>query len=192
MFEEPESTQNAIDGANNSFFASRRLRVERAHRDMVITSKTLFIGNLPYDLTDAELTEFFSRFDKDDLVDVRVAMGRDGNLAGFLHADFVSLEASAKAFQAIATDSPVFRGRRAWVDYAGGKRSNPSRKASFDAPPAARVEEKEMETEEFQPVQDEHPVAQPEEAFEGETKEETEELIQEAAEEGTSEETKSN
>lgn len=59
-------------------------------------SKTLFIGNLAFDMTDRDLNNLFSNIK--DVIDVRVAIDRrTGQPRGFAHADFTNVSSAEAA-----------------------------------------------------------------------------------------------
>lgn len=61
-------------------------------------SKTLFIGNLAFEMSDADLNKLFREIR--NVLDVRVAIDRrTGQPRGFAHADFVDVESAQKAME---------------------------------------------------------------------------------------------
>jgi nucleolin len=81
-------------------------------------SKTLFIGNIPFEMSDADLNKLFR--DIRNVLDVRVAIDRrTGQPRGFAHADFVDIESAAKGKEAL-TGKDVY-GRKLRVDFSGGR-----------------------------------------------------------------------
>lgn len=80
-------------------------------------SAQLFIGNIPYETTDAELNRLFR--DIKNLKDVRVAVDRTtGWPRGFAHADFVDVESATEAHRRLQGATLADRTLR--VDYAEG------------------------------------------------------------------------
>lgn len=78
-FSEVEQAAEAIDKMHNEMFMGRRLIVQYVVKQAsrVITSpesRTLFVGNLSFDVTDEDLNVLFK--DVENCVDVRVAMDR--------------------------------------------------------------------------------------------------------------------
>ena len=60
-------------------------------------SKTLFIGNMSFEMSDKDLNDLFR--DIRNVMDVRVAIDRrTGQPRGFAHADFIDAASAAKAF----------------------------------------------------------------------------------------------
>lgn len=83
-------------------------------------SRSLYIGNIPYETTDAELNRLFK--DLEDVRDVRVAVDRTtGWPRGFAHADFGTVEAATKAKEALS--SLTIAGRPLRIDYAAESNS---------------------------------------------------------------------
>lgn len=92
-----------------------RLNIPRGERTLNARSKTLFIGNMPFDMSDRDLNNLFSKIK--NIVDVRVAIDRrTGQPRGFAHADFLDVE-SAEQGLAVLKDVEV-SGRALRVDYS--------------------------------------------------------------------------
>jgi len=123
-----EDATKAIEGMNQAEMEGRRLivnyqaqtkRVERRNEP----SKTLFIGNLAFEMSDADLNKLFR--DIKNVIDVRVAIDRrTGQPRGFAHADFVDTASAEKAYE-VLQGKEVY-GRRLRCDYSDGS-SNKSR-----------------------------------------------------------------
>lgn len=107
-FKAKEAVDEACAQVNGSFWHGRRVTcIPRAPRDRPARpdrqaqgpkepTAQLFIGNIPYETTDAELNRIFHNID--NLLDVRVAVDRTtGWPRGFAHADFASVEAATVA-----------------------------------------------------------------------------------------------
>jgi nucleolin len=81
-------------------------------------SKTLFVGNLAFEMSDKDLNTLFR--DIRNVVDVRVAIDRrTGQPRGFAHADFVDVESAEKAFEALQGKEAYGRALR--LDYSQGR-----------------------------------------------------------------------
>ncbi|KAL1305718.1 hypothetical protein AAFC00_007305 [Neodothiora populina] len=77
-------------------------------------SKTLFIGNMSFEMTDKDLNDLFKNVA--NVIDVRVAIDRrTGQPRGFAHADFVDVDAATNALAEL-NNKEVF-GRRLKVNY---------------------------------------------------------------------------
>jgi nucleolin len=84
-------------------------------------SKTLFIGNLAFEMSDADLNKLFR--DVKNVIDVRVAIDRrTGQPRGFAHADFVDTESATKGKEALM-NKEVY-GRKLRVDFSAGSRES--------------------------------------------------------------------
>ena len=60
-------------------------------------TKTLYIGNMPFDMSDQDLNKMFREVK--GVVDVRIAIDRrTGQPRGFAHADFVDVDSAVKAY----------------------------------------------------------------------------------------------
>lgn len=80
-------------------------------------TKSMYIGNIPYETTDAELNRIFRELD--NVTDVRVAVDRTtGWPRGFAHADFSDVEACAVAMEKL--QGVTIGGRELRLDYADG------------------------------------------------------------------------
>ncbi|KAL8695619.1 MAG: hypothetical protein Q9224_003289, partial [Gallowayella concinna] len=102
-----EAATNAIHSFNMQPFEGRRLSVQYAAQRTPILrrptggetnppSRTLFIGNMSFDMSDRELNDLFREIR--NVVDVRVAIDRrTGQPRGFAHADFTDMESAKEA-----------------------------------------------------------------------------------------------
>lgn len=112
---------------NTQNFEGRRLSVQftmgrgmRAPRSNLLKpqnspTKTLFIGNMSFDMSDRDLNNLFREIK--NVIDVRVAIDRrTGQPRGFAHADFVDVASAQKAMEALK-DKEV-SGRILRVDYS--------------------------------------------------------------------------
>ncbi|KAM3083014.1 hypothetical protein ACMFMF_002664 [Clarireedia jacksonii] len=124
-FENTENATAAIEAKNQTVFEGRRLVVNyinRAPRQRETNppSKSLFIGNLAFEMSDADLNSLFR--DIRNVLDVRVAIDRrTGQPRGFAHADFVDVESAIKAHEQLANKIVFDRPLR--VDFSSGERN---------------------------------------------------------------------
>jgi nucleolin len=105
-----ETATKAMQAMDSQIYAGRRLNVyyatekykrTRASHEENPPSKTLFIGNMSFDISDQDLNELFK--DIENVIDVRVAIDRrTGNGRGFAHADFVDVESAIRARDQLA------------------------------------------------------------------------------------------
>lgn len=136
-FDSAEELQAACDNVNGSFWHGRRVtciprnegrekrdsrdsrseRPQRTPQGPTEPTSQLYIGNIPYETTDAELNRLFRGVD--NLKDVRVAVDRTtGWPRGFAHADFTTVEAAAEAKSRL--DGASLNGRTLRFDFAHG------------------------------------------------------------------------
>ncbi|KAI4183363.1 MAG: hypothetical protein L6R41_005436 [Letrouitia leprolyta] len=130
------SAQTAVSTLNAQVFEGRRLTVAFAHQRTPPVrserasrmgrsdpSRTLFIGNMSFEISDRELNNLFREIR--NVTDVRVAIDRrTGQPRGFAHADFTDIE-SAKAAMVELSGKEVC-GRELRVDF-GRAPSTPGR-----------------------------------------------------------------
>ncbi|KAL8661077.1 MAG: hypothetical protein Q9202_005949 [Teloschistes flavicans] len=128
-FTSTEAATAAIRGYDDQPFSGRRLTVQYAqprtpnlkrdrNRNNDRTSaptRTLFIGNMAFDMSDRELNQLFREVR--NVVDVRVAIDRrTGQPRGFAHADFTDIESAKEAMMALS--GREVNGRQLRVDYS--------------------------------------------------------------------------
>ncbi|CZT17236.1 uncharacterized protein RCC_03069 [Ramularia collo-cygni] len=121
----------ALDALDQQVFQGRRMAVQyhmkrdfgttgsrdRRAREPGPPSKTLFIGNMSYQMSDRDLNDLFKEIK--NVLDVRVAIDRrSGQPRGFAHADFVDIE-SAEQAKALLERKVVY-GRQLNIDFSAG------------------------------------------------------------------------
>jgi nucleolin len=115
----------AIEGLNQEVFQGRRLAVQFHRRREPINlskprqpnepSKTLFIGNMSFEMSDKDLNDLFREVR--NVIDVRVAIDRrTGQPRGFAHADFIDVDSASKA-RDFLKEKEIY-GRRLRVDFS--------------------------------------------------------------------------
>ncbi|KAL8946102.1 MAG: hypothetical protein Q9222_007457 [Ikaeria aurantiellina] len=115
----------ACENFNLKTFSGRKLTVQYAAQRTSLASRprnatsnpsrTLFIGNMAFDMSDRELNNLFREVR--NVVDVRVAIDRrTGQPRGFAHADFTDVESAKEAMIALAGKDVA--GRQLRVDYS--------------------------------------------------------------------------
>jgi nucleolin len=133
-FETKEMAEAAVSEMNGVAFRGRTVVVDfrnvRSRMDSARAplppSKTIFIGNLAYEMTDADLNDLFDEYP--DAREVRIAVDRrTGQPRGFAHADFRTVEGAIRAKDSLM--GRVFHGRRLRVDFAGKRENNLPRDA---------------------------------------------------------------
>lgn len=125
-YETIEQATAAIEAMHSTVFEGRRMIVNyrastKRSLDKNEPSKTLFIGNLAFEMSDSDLHKLFR--DIRNVIDVRVAIDRrTGQPRGFAHADFIDVESAVKAFEAL--EGKEIYGRRLRIDYSVGTARN--------------------------------------------------------------------
>ncbi|KAE8447540.1 hypothetical protein EG329_010670 [Mollisiaceae sp. DMI_Dod_QoI] len=122
-FDTLEAANAAIEAKHQAILEGRRLVVNYMKRNTrppgraSEPSKTLFIGNLAFEMSDADLNKLFR--DIKNVIDVRVAIDRrTGQPRGFAHADFVDVESAIKGKE-ILSEQEIY-GRRLKIDFSSG------------------------------------------------------------------------
>lgn len=118
--------QAAIDNLDMQVFEGRNLVVQfhrtKAPRREVSRghppSKTIFIGNMSFEMSDKDLNDLFR--DIKNVIDVRVAIDRrTGQPRGFAHADFIDISSATKAME-VLNGKEVY-GRELRVDFSNSE-----------------------------------------------------------------------
>lgn len=90
-------------------------RPQRGQEPKNPPSKTLFIGNMSFEMTDRDLSNLFRGIR--NVVDVRVAIDRrTGQPRGFAHADFIDVKSAMDALTTLQ-EKEIY-GRKLRVDYS--------------------------------------------------------------------------
>lgn len=130
QFETTEQATAAIEAKHQTVYEGRRLVVNyqsatRREAKENPPSKTLFIGNLAFEMSDADLNKLFRNIR--NVIDVRVAIDRrTGQPRGFAHADFVDVESATVGKEKLEAGEPIY-GRKLRVDYSAGANGYASR-----------------------------------------------------------------
>jgi nucleolin len=88
----------------------------RANKTGSPPSNALFVTNIPFSITPADLVKKFDVFG--DIMDVRLAMDRNGRARGFGHIEFVNREDAEAAFESALREPFCMLGREMRVDFA--------------------------------------------------------------------------
>ncbi|KAL8855998.1 MAG: hypothetical protein Q9178_007368 [Gyalolechia marmorata] len=127
-FTSQEAADAAIETFNEQPFEGRRLTVQYAApraplvgrhvrnvSGTMAPTRTLFIGNMSFEMSDRELNDLFREIR--NVVDVRVAIDRrTGQPRGFAHADFTDLDSAKEAMLTLSGKEVCGRALR--VDYS--------------------------------------------------------------------------
>ncbi|KAI1369328.1 RNA-binding domain-containing protein [Xylaria arbuscula] len=128
-FSNKEAADRAVAEANNSFWHGRRIVVDHRKQGLADNkprgkgepTTSIYIGNIPYEASDADLNKLFRSLD--NVKDIRVAIDRNtGWPRGFAHADFDDIESAKKAHDFLQTQ--VLSGRTLRVDYASRRENS--------------------------------------------------------------------
>lgn len=121
QFANIEASQQAVEKLNNEVYMGRRLNVQYLAKPAANRmtpsepTKTLFIGNMNFEMSDEDVQDLFK--DIKNCIDVRVAMDRrTGQARGFAHADFTDVESAQAAKEKLS--GRVFFGRALRVDFS--------------------------------------------------------------------------
>ncbi|EEH33765.2 nucleic acid-binding protein [Paracoccidioides lutzii Pb01] len=123
QFDSVDAAEAAIAEMNMTIYEGRRVVVNYSSRGSANPTptrsneptRTLFIGNLSFEMTDRELNELFK--DIKNVTDVRVSVDRrTGQPRGFAHADFLDVESAQAAFEILKDKAPY--GRPLRLDYS--------------------------------------------------------------------------
>ena len=144
-FKTTEDAQTAVDNLNMQVFEGRNLVVQfhRAKFNSKTSapegggftanppSRTLFIGNMSFEMSDKDLNDLFR--DIRNVMDVRVAIDRrTGQPRGFAHADFIDVASATRAKEIL--DEKVIYGRQLRIDYSKSGTQNMRDKKMTDNP----------------------------------------------------------
>ncbi|KAJ4372119.1 hypothetical protein N0V83_003892 [Neocucurbitaria cava] len=142
-FKNIPDAQAAVDNLDMQVFEGRNLVVQfhrakpnsrtRAPSGSYETnapSRTLFIGNMSFEMSDKDLNDLFR--DIRNVMDVRVAIDRrTGQPRGFAHADFIDVASATKAREALK--AKVIYGRQLRVDFSKSGTQSQREKRADDA-----------------------------------------------------------
>src|SRR6266516_2755368 len=123
-FEKLESAEKAVQEMHQALWEGRRMvvtfkRAANAARTAHQPSNSLFIGNIPFEMSDKDFNDLFEGIK--GLSDVRVAIDRrTGQPRGFAHADFIDQESAKAALEYL--QQQVRYGRRLKLDYSAKRR----------------------------------------------------------------------
>jgi nucleolin len=114
-FKDADSVQQAVSAVDGTFWHGRRVACSpRTYNNTNNSSSfaaknksqasepstTLYIGNIPYETTDAELNNIFKNLK--NVTDIRVAVDRTtGWPRGFAHADFANVDSAIEAYKVL-------------------------------------------------------------------------------------------
>ncbi|KAI9374395.1 hypothetical protein BJX61DRAFT_307736 [Aspergillus egyptiacus] len=126
QFDSPSAARRAIAAMHMRIYEGRRVTVYYAYASLKKSTRqgkptnTVYVGNMPFQITDAELTEFIS--DIVNVVDVRVSVDRQtGQFRGYVHVEFLDVQSAMAGFEKMA--KKVLHGRKLTVEWSYTKRT---------------------------------------------------------------------
>lgn len=121
QYDSTATATHAKEALDGTIFDNRELAVNFAGYNIEgrtfasPPSRTLYVGNLPFDLSHQELHGLFK--DIPNVYDIRVSVDRNtGLLRGFVHAEFLDVESARMAFELLNAKSVY--GRTLRLDYS--------------------------------------------------------------------------
>ncbi|KAL4916676.1 hypothetical protein BDW62DRAFT_102393 [Aspergillus aurantiobrunneus] len=120
QFDHPASATRAIQAMHMRIFEGRRVTMYYAQANLqrsktIPPTDTLYIGNLPFELTDRDLNELFA--DIGNVIDVRVTVDRQtGQFYGYVHAEFTDIDSATIAHEQLSRKS--IYGRKPKIQYS--------------------------------------------------------------------------
>ncbi|PYH97802.1 RNA-binding domain-containing protein [Aspergillus ellipticus CBS 707.79] len=124
QFDSVDTATRAIEAMHLRVWEGRRLNVDFAQNNIDMgnvgaPSRTLYIGNMPFEMTDRDLNDLFK--DIANVIDVRVSVDRrTGQPRGFAHADFTNVHSARVAMNNLVARTPY--GRRLVVNFSNSTR----------------------------------------------------------------------
>ncbi|KAK4674213.1 hypothetical protein QC763_118430 [Podospora pseudopauciseta] len=128
-FKDASAVSAACAAVNGSFWHGRRVtciprrdeeqtpRAREQNRTPNAPTNQLFVGNIPYETTDAELNNLFAGLS--NVTDIRIAVDRTtGWPRGFAHVDFTDVASAEAAKEKLAATN--LGGRQLKIDFATG------------------------------------------------------------------------
>lgn len=125
QFDNTDSADRAIQAMHMRVFEGRRVTLYFAQTNMRTATKafaptnTLYIGNMPFEMTDRDLNELFK--DLANVFDVRVTVDRQtGQFRGYVHAEFTDVQSAAIGLERLSRHT--LYGRKLKVYYSNNLR----------------------------------------------------------------------
>lgn len=138
QFDTIDAAVRAKEAMHRTVYEGRTVSVRFAAHDVIgrrqtnPPSKTIYVGNMPFQMTDRDINDLFK--DVPNVIDVRVSMDRrTGQFKGFVHAEFVDIESAKFGFGLLRGRTP--HGRELKIDYSlQDRRASPIRQVVSDSP----------------------------------------------------------
>ncbi|KAL2870056.1 nucleic acid-binding protein [Aspergillus lucknowensis] len=125
QFENKTQASKAIEAMHMRIFEGRRVTLYYARSNLRSTklsrpSKVVYVGNMPFEMTDRDLNELFRGIV--NVIDVRVSMDRQtGEFLGYIHAEFTDAKSAAIGLEQLALKEPY--GRKLKVNFSNNIRT---------------------------------------------------------------------
>ena len=127
-FQTADEANRAVEGIDGTFWHGRLLNCARRTSERQPTAREnenrkephppschLYVGNIPYDTSDADLNRLFKGLS--NVKNIRVAVDRvTGWPRGFAHADFTDIESATAAKKVL--EGVEIGGRNLYIDFA--------------------------------------------------------------------------
>ncbi|OBZ74909.1 Nucleolin [Grifola frondosa] len=137
VFESPDAAKNIVENSRSSLpeLGGREIYVDvaiprgdrsndraerRSERPSNPPSRTLFLGNLPYDVDEQELRSIFEGLV--DIATIRIGRSEDGQTRGFAHMDVNSVDDAQRVHEAHQNEPFQVQGRTLRIDFSGEPR----------------------------------------------------------------------
>ena len=121
QFDSTEAATRAKEALDGTVFEGREIGVRYAGYNIegrnfsTPPSRTVFVGNISFDITDRDLNDLFA--DIPNVIDVRVSIDRrTGQPRGFLHAEFLDIESARIGYELL--NGKTLLDRKLRVDYS--------------------------------------------------------------------------
>ncbi|KAE8148427.1 hypothetical protein BDV25DRAFT_131245 [Aspergillus avenaceus] len=128
LFDTIESATRAKNAMHMKIFEGRRVFINYANTPLETSarrpkppSKTIYLGNMPFEMTDRDLNDLFS--DVLNVIDVRVNVDRrTGMFKGYAHAEFTNIQSAVRGYDILSRKAPY--GRKLRLDYSHSKKAD--------------------------------------------------------------------
>ncbi|KAK0462707.1 hypothetical protein IW261DRAFT_1511828 [Armillaria novae-zelandiae] len=133
-FESPEEAERLYQSHQTEpfVFGTRQARIELSKQSLrsrearapiptnTVPTKTLYLGNLPYNMSEEDIRYELSSFG--EIARVKMGTNSRGLALGFAHVDFAELSQATSVYKAHEEQPFMFGGRQTLMDYGKGSR----------------------------------------------------------------------
>jgi RNA recognition motif-containing protein len=148
-FDKLESAEKAVQEMHQALWEGRRMvvtfkRAQNESRTANKPSNSIFIGNIPFEMSDKDFHDLFQNLK--NITGARVAIDRrTGQPRGFAHADFTDIQSATEALEHLRQQ--VRYGRRLKLDYSTKRRPDYVNGESVRKPPVPRQQSSSAEAQ---------------------------------------------